>query len=57
QVKSQKTIVSAFNRLVVMETNKDSWHSVSAVSVSTARCCVSNYYFPRSRRMITTTSM
>ena len=39
------TIVSKFNRLVIMETNPDSWHSVSAVSVDGLRCCVSNYYF------------
>jgi len=40
-----KTIVSAFNRLVVMNTNKTSWHSVSPVLVNGPRCCVSNYYF------------
>lgn len=40
-----KTIVSKFNRLVVMETNKTSWHSVSRVASDEARCCVSNYYF------------
>ncbi|MDD1429318.1 2OG-Fe(II) oxygenase, partial [Dolichospermum sp. ST_sed9] len=40
-----KTITSHFNRLVVMETNKDSWHSVSLVKVDAPRCCVSNYYF------------
>lgn len=40
-----KTIVSKFNRLVVMETNRTSWHSVSKVLVEQARCCVSNYYF------------
>jgi Rps23 Pro-64 3,4-dihydroxylase Tpa1-like proline 4-hydroxylase len=45
QVKTQKTIVSQFNRLVVMETNKDSWHSVSCVRAASPRCCVSNYYF------------
>ncbi|NVZ99640.1 2OG-Fe(II) oxygenase [Pseudomonas gingeri] len=45
QVKTQKTLVSKFNRLVVMETNKDSWHSVSKVRVEGPRCCVSNYYF------------
>lgn len=39
------TIVSKFNRLVIMETNPWSWHSVSAVSVDALRCCVSNYYF------------
>lgn len=45
QVKQQKTVVSGFNRLVVMETNKDSWHSVSPVTSEAPRCCVSNYYF------------
>jgi Rps23 Pro-64 3,4-dihydroxylase Tpa1-like proline 4-hydroxylase len=41
-----KTIVSAANRLVVMETNKTSWHSVSKVMVQQQpRCCVSTYYF------------
>lgn len=44
-VKQQKTIVSKFNRLVVMETTRDSWHSVSPVAVDAVRCCVSNYYF------------
>ncbi len=43
-----KTIVSKFNRLVVMETNKSSWHSVSQVMVEQVRCCVSNYYFSMS---------
>src|SRR5450830_1256250 len=47
KVKQQKTIISAFNRLVVMETNRDSWHSVSKVVVDTPRCCVSNYYFSK----------
>ena len=40
-----KTIISHQNRLVVMETNKTSWHSVSRVKVERPRCCVSNYYF------------
>lgn len=38
-------IVSKFNRLVVMETHQNSWHSVSKVTVDKTRCCVSNYYF------------
>ena len=33
------------NRLVVMETTKSSWHSVSKVITDRPRCCVSNYYF------------
>lgn len=40
-----KTIISHQNRLVVMETNKSSWHSVSKVNADRPRCCVSNYYF------------
>ena len=40
-----KTIISHQNRLVVMETNKTSWHSVSKVNAKRPRCCVSNYYF------------
>jgi Rps23 Pro-64 3,4-dihydroxylase Tpa1-like proline 4-hydroxylase len=39
------TIVSRFNRLVVMVTHEGSWHSVSANRASRNRCCVSNYYF------------
>jgi Rps23 Pro-64 3,4-dihydroxylase Tpa1-like proline 4-hydroxylase len=40
-----KTLTAAFNRLIVMETNKTSWHSVSKVLVNNQRCCVSNYFF------------
>lgn len=39
------TIVSRFNRLVVMLTHRGSWHSVSRNSTAELRCCVSNYYF------------
>ena len=40
-------IHAKFNRLVVMETNKCSWHSVNKVRVDGHRCCVSNYYFSK----------
>lgn len=40
-----KILISRFNRLIVIETNKRSWHSVSPVKVNRPRCCVSNYYF------------
>ena len=40
-----KTLASITNRLVVMETNRTSWHSVSKVVADRPRCCVSNYYF------------
>ncbi|WP_159950478.1 2OG-Fe(II) oxygenase [Polaribacter septentrionalilitoris] len=43
--KNQITIESKFNRLVVMATHQNSWHSVSKVQVDKVRCCVSNYYF------------
>ncbi len=42
-----KTLVAHQNRLVVMETNKTSWHSVSHVVADRPRCCVSNYYFSK----------
>lgn len=38
-------IPSLFNRLVVMATNRSSWHSVSRVQCNRYRTCVSNYYF------------
>jgi len=43
--KHQRTIVSKFNRLALMITNKTSYHSVSKVVCPANRCCVSNYYF------------
>lgn len=46
-VKSQKVIQSKFNRLVVMETTRFSWHSVNPVLVDADRCCISNYYFSK----------
>jgi len=45
RVKRNVTIVSRCNRLVIMETNPWSWHSVSPVRFDGVRCCVSNYYF------------
>jgi Rps23 Pro-64 3,4-dihydroxylase Tpa1-like proline 4-hydroxylase len=40
-----RTIPSLFNRLVMMATNRTSWHSVNQILADRARCCVSNYYF------------
>lgn len=34
-----------FNRLVVMETNRKSWHSVNSVLCDEPRFCVFNYFF------------
>ena len=39
------TIHSKFNRLLVIATNRNSWHSVSKIRVQRNRTCVSNYYF------------
>jgi len=44
-VRERLEIASRFNRLVIMETNQRSWHSVSRVRAEGKRCCVSNYYF------------
>lgn len=44
-VSKGKTILAAFNRLVVMETNQTSWHSVNQVTSNAPRYCSSNYYF------------
>jgi Rps23 Pro-64 3,4-dihydroxylase Tpa1-like proline 4-hydroxylase len=41
----QTSIESKFNRLVVMTTHQNSWHSVSKVKTDYIRRCVSNYYF------------
>lgn len=39
------TLAALFNRLVIMQTNRHSWHSVSPVEVDGARACLSNYFF------------
>jgi Rps23 Pro-64 3,4-dihydroxylase Tpa1-like proline 4-hydroxylase len=44
-VRTSTTITSMANRLVVMETNSRSWHSVSPLQVKQRRNCISNYYF------------
>ena len=48
KVKKPFKIASKFNRLVVMETNKYSWHSVDPVCKNIHRCCVSSYFFSKS---------
>lgn len=40
-----RTVPARFNRLLLMATNRTSWHSVSEVTHDGSRCCVSNYYF------------
>jgi Rps23 Pro-64 3,4-dihydroxylase Tpa1-like proline 4-hydroxylase len=47
KVTEPKVILSKYNRLVVMETNKVSWHSVNPVTIERNRCCISNYYFSK----------
>jgi Rps23 Pro-64 3,4-dihydroxylase Tpa1-like proline 4-hydroxylase len=46
-VRHATEIPSLFNRLVIMETNRLSWHSVNPVRQPGTRCCVSNYYFTK----------
>jgi Rps23 Pro-64 3,4-dihydroxylase Tpa1-like proline 4-hydroxylase len=43
----QIVVDATFNRLTIMITNQESWHSVSPITVDGLRCCVSNYYFSR----------
>src|SRR5262245_24728209 len=44
-VRQRVEIPSLFNRLVIMQTDRTSWHSVNRVRAQGPRCCVSNYYF------------
>jgi hypothetical protein len=45
RVEQPTELEARFNRLIVMETNQTSWHSVNKVRVDAPRRCVSNYYF------------
>jgi Rps23 Pro-64 3,4-dihydroxylase Tpa1-like proline 4-hydroxylase len=47
-MKQRVEVHSRFNRLVMMETNTTSIHSVNKVQHNGARCCISNYYFSES---------
>ena len=42
-----RTIASRFNRLVLMATDRHSWHSVNQVTAPRVRRCISNYYFSK----------
>ncbi len=42
-----RTVESRFNRLVLMATDRTSWHSVNEVVADGTRRCVSNYYFSK----------
>jgi len=44
-IKNRIIIPSLFNRLLVMETNQTSWHSVNRVLCDAPRCCVFNYLY------------
>ena len=44
-IKNHILVPSLFNRLVVMETNRTSWHAVNPVLCNKPRCCVFNYFF------------
>jgi len=45
KVKKAQILPSLFNRLIIMETNINAWHSVNPIIYDGQRCCVSNYYF------------
>jgi len=47
KVSDSKEIISNFNRLVIMETNKKSWHSVTEVKGSLPRFCLSIYLYTK----------
>lgn len=47
-VRKAVSIPALFNRLVLMETSRTSWHSVSPIIADCERCCVSSYYFSES---------
>lgn len=44
-IENRIIVPSFFNRLLVMETNQTSWHSVNPVLSDSSRCCIFNYYF------------
>lgn len=46
-VENRIIIPNLFNRLLVMETNRRSWHSVHPVLSDAPRCCVFNYFFSK----------
>ena len=45
KVSNSREIISNFNRLVIMETNKKSWHSVTEVKGPIPRFCLSTYLY------------
>ena len=45
EIKNRIIVPSLFNRLLVMETNRTSWHAVNPVLCDAPRCCVFNYFF------------
>ena len=45
KVTKATNIEACNNRLVIMETNSNSWHSVSKIKSNFTRCCISNYFF------------
>ena len=47
-VKKNIKIPAKFNRLIVMETARNTWHSVDSIKSNKRRCCLSNYYFSNS---------
>lgn len=46
-IQNRIVVPSLFNRLLVMETNRSSWHAVNPVLCDAPRCCVFNYFFSK----------
>lgn len=46
-IENRIVVPSLFNRLLVMETNRTSWHAVNPVLCDAPRCCVFNYFFSK----------
>lgn len=44
-IKNRIVVPNFFNRMLVMETNRSSWHAVNTVTSDEPRCCVFNYFF------------
>lgn len=47
RVRRRIDVEARFNRLIIMGTDRRSWHSVSPILVDRPRCCVSNYFFTK----------
>lgn len=48
KIKREMKLAPIFNRLIIMETNRDSWHSVDKIiNKDIERICITTYYFSK----------